>query len=639
MDDKIRNVLPDLPDLRDRTYNPTLRLLWRTWNEKPYADMLWKSRVKDQGTTAACTGFALAAMTEVLLWKQWLEYGMKGPLPERISPFMLYYFARRYDDIPEGDPNGGSSARGAMKAWFAQGACHLSFWDSSKEDDKPEGTQWMVDAFKTPLGAYFRVDHRSIPDIHAAINETTVVYATAQLHEGWGNPENGKIAFDQTFQPMGGHAFILIGYDENGFWIQNSWGANWGINGFAHLSYTDWSAHAMDTWVGQLGVYRSTHLESLASGLDLTRLSMGRVASPQTAQSVLLSGNDSISAQQINPYIINVGDNGVLSDVGPFATTVDDLRALLKTYIPNAAAQFGIGADGPIDIAIYAHGGLTDENGAAQTARSWIPAIYSKKIFPVFIMWETGFLETLQDILEDAGAIFNRAAGGPLDVLTDWWDERLETLASVPGTLAWNEMKKNADAISTNSLGALQLLYNELLQSQYQSLRSRLRLHLIGHSAGAILHASLLPALIGAGLKVDGIYFMAPACRNELFNEKILPYYRSGKVNAYAEFHLTDSAERQDNCATIYRRSLLYLVSNAFEQQRGMPILGMEKFFTVLPQKTDTPPLPGQLWDWIASPTGANVPVQNRSNSVSHGGFSSDADTQRAILARISARL
>jgi hypothetical protein len=223
--------------------------------------------------------------------------------------------------------------------------------------------------------------------------------------------------------------------------------------------------------------------------------------------------------------------------------------------------------------------------------------------------------------------------------LTDWWDERLETLASAPGTLAWDEMKKNADAISTNSLGALQLLYNELLQSQYQSLRSRLRLHLIGHSAGAILHASLLPALIGAGLKVDGIYFMAPACRNELFNEKILPYYRSGKVNAYAEFHLTDSAEGQDNCATIYRRSLLYLVSNAFEHQRGMPILGMEKFFSLLPQKTDTPPLPGQLWDWIASPTGANVPVKNKSNSVSHGGFSSDADTQQAILARISARL
>jgi hypothetical protein len=30
---------------------------------------------------------------------------------------------------------------------------------------------------------------------------------------------------------------------------------------------------------------------------------------------------------------------------------------------------------------------------------------------------------------------------------------------------------------------------------------------------------------------------------------------------------------------TICRRSLLYLVSNAFEHQRGVPILGMEKLF------------------------------------------------------------
>ncbi|MBV8900735.1 MAG: hypothetical protein JOY92_11580, partial [Verrucomicrobia bacterium] len=60
MDDKIRNVLPDLPDLRDRAYNPTLRLLSPTWNEKPYTDERWKNRIKNQGTTAACTGFALA---------------------------------------------------------------------------------------------------------------------------------------------------------------------------------------------------------------------------------------------------------------------------------------------------------------------------------------------------------------------------------------------------------------------------------------------------------------------------------------------------------------------------------------------------------------------------------------------------
>jgi hypothetical protein len=47
---------------------------------------------------------------------------------------------------------------------------------------------------------------------------------------------------------------------------------------------------------------------------------------------------------------------------------------------------------------------------------------------------------------------------------------------------------------------------------------------------------------------------------------------------ANARFILTDVAERQDNCANVYRRSLLYLVSNAFEHQRQVPLLGMQKF-------------------------------------------------------------
>src|SRR5215469_6300144 len=93
-----------------------------------------------------------------------------------------------------------------------------------------------------------------------------------------------------------GHAFLLIGYDEIGFWILNSWGDTWGRAGFANLSYADWEANGMDAWVGQLGVKRSMgHVLSLASGLnfDLVR---NADLNPVTARNILLSGNDSIRA-------------------------------------------------------------------------------------------------------------------------------------------------------------------------------------------------------------------------------------------------------------------------------------------------------------------------------------------------------
>ena len=69
----------------------------------------------------------------------------------------------------------------------------------------------------------------------------------AQVHTGWDDvSEDGVIRFDEKSKPEGGHAFLLVGYDENGFWIQNSWGNDWANRGFARITYTDWQTNGMD---------------------------------------------------------------------------------------------------------------------------------------------------------------------------------------------------------------------------------------------------------------------------------------------------------------------------------------------------------------------------------------------------------
>ena len=45
----------------------------------------------------------------------------------------------------------------------------------------------------------------------------------------------------------------IVGYTEDGFIIQNSWGRA-GEPGFALLPYEDYLLHATDVWVAQLGV-------------------------------------------------------------------------------------------------------------------------------------------------------------------------------------------------------------------------------------------------------------------------------------------------------------------------------------------------------------------------------------------------
>jgi C1A family cysteine protease len=53
---------------------------------------------------------------------------------------------------------------------------------------------------------------------------------------------------------LGGHAISIVGYDDTtqSFIIRNSWGPEWGENGFGHVSYTDVSGVGSQTWAFQI---------------------------------------------------------------------------------------------------------------------------------------------------------------------------------------------------------------------------------------------------------------------------------------------------------------------------------------------------------------------------------------------------
>lgn len=620
-------VRPDDPDLRDRIYMPSLRSLPPVLNNKVFDDPAWARRVKNQEQTMACTGFATASMIEIL------RFNASLPVKE-FAPFMLYYMALRYDELPGADSKIGSTIRGAMKAWHKHGACQNSFWGALPIEPNTAFAGWQDDAFLTPLGAYYRVDHTSVPDMHAALNETGVILASSDAHDGWYSPDvNGHITLPPGAKSKGGHAFLIVGYDETGFWIQNSWGSTWGKKGFAHITYAEWNERGFDAWIGQLGVTISRFVNCISSGLNFNSLRAGI-----PAQLSLLSTNERISAQQINHYIVNLQNNGLLSNRGQFYTHEDDLVKLVNELLPEAVSQWKLSAGEEIDVALYAHGGLTPEKGAGNIARFWLPELYANKIFPVFFMWETGLIDTLVDIAED---FVQGTAGGPAqhfyDKTIDWLDDRMEGLLAAPGTPIWEQMKQNADAASKNPTGGLSLLAKAFSNMVDKALAKRIRLHLIGHSAGAEFHCRLLPHLISKGITVDSINFMAPACTIDVFTKTVLKAFKDRKVGAYTQFQLYDQVERNDNCHPLpYNKSLLYLVSNSFERERNKPILGMERYS----KSVAKPPASAQGWSFISAPTSLapNIPVTDRSTSTRHGGFDNDQPTRDAVISRIVAR-
>jgi hypothetical protein len=623
-----RAARPDKIDFRDRRFMPNVAVA-------PAASLYPAEGlpVKNQGQTNACTGFSLALVVEHLRLRA------RQPRPEQheaISPFMLYSMARRYDEFPGSARDEGSSLRGALKGWFKHGACRNELFPEFEMPPPAKAIEddWWFDAVMRPLGAYYRIDTKQIADMHAALNEVGVLYVSCGCHSGWdlgieqptltSRPATIAEVWQIPVQPgeaaHAGHAFTLVGYDERGFLVQNSWGPEWGSYGYAILGYEDWLANAMDCWVAQLGVVTSEHRE----------LSQ-RATLKMVGNHVSLAASRVLRNREISPYIVNLGNDGHLSVSGEFRTSPDDVQALAGVMLDRARELWGL-QDGPVDVCIYAHGGLVNEAHAAEVAARWVPKLYENRILPVFLMWETGFVEALHQMIMDAiqGEPRTEGASGRVE---RWWNQRLERALARPGTQLWDQMKENADSISRYrefdehghpvadeaQAGAV-LLYRHF---KHKVKNKNVRLHVVGHSAGAIVAAIMMSRMAADGMKLASASFLAPALRLDDFDQLVAPLLQSGQLARYQQFSLTDRAEEDDPTCAPYRRSLLCLVSESFEGGRSTPILGLERH-----ARERLATLPNTTAHWAPGRT---------SSASTHGGFDDDALTLRQVVKFIQA--
>jgi Papain family cysteine protease len=615
------NARPDTVDFRDRMYVPTLVEVGTQRSVKDYLRL--EVPVLDQGEEGACTGFGLATVVHYLLRQRAVT-----PDNTQVSARMLYAMARRYDEWP-GEAYEGSSCRGAMKGWHKHGVCAGRLWkhDPAKTDNTLSSAR-AADALARPLGAYFRVNHKDLVAMHTAIAETGILYASGRVHEGWQRVEaDGVIKFSAKDKILGGHAFALVAYDADGFWLQNSWGPNWGRKGLAHIAYSDWLQHGSDVWVARLGV----PVRGLGAG-DATTNSF-------TSSSLARA----VAYDEIRPHVVSIGNNGRLRNTGNLATGPDQVRHIFRNDFPRITQGWK-----KRRIVLYAHGGLVSEESALQRVTEYRQAMLDAQCYPVAFVWRTDFWSTLKNMLEDA--VGRRKQEGVLDSAKDFMldrlDDALEPLArSLSGKASWDEMKENALAATQSADGGARLVLDEvaaLLRAD-----PGIELHLVAHSAGSIFHAPLLQRLTasaadgGLGLPVASCTLWAPACTMGLFEQTYAPALRSGALARAALYTLTDAAERDDHCARIYNKSLLYLVSHAFEARPriplmrpdGEPLLGMAKF--VERSATVKALLKSGQMVWGQSPNALPATASCAAAARAHGDFDDDAATVQSSLAWI----
>lgn len=582
---------PDRVDFRDRYYRARLvslepehphPALVEAYLEKYCADGM----ILDQGQEGACTGFGLAACVNYLHWERWQRGGCQGPRPAGVSTRMLYHMARLYDEWP-GEDYDGSSCRGAMKGWHHHGVCEESLWPYGKRFTEPkEG--WRQDAVLRPLGAYYRINKDSIVDMQAAIQEVHAIFASGSVHEGWWVKQSDTLlVIDMSdAEETGGHAFAMVGYNADGFIIQNSWGPRWGYRGFAILTYADWVTNGMDAWAAVMGapvVVRGT-----ATALNHAPLQQQTTARGTTVR--LAGGRQSYTYRkpEVAPWSSDTAYEHSLV-LGNDGTPLQRLIA-----VENAAANVvdvaltrpraWLATQDKKKLVIYAHGGLNDEEKSVERIRIMAPYFKANGIYPLFITWRTGFGESLRAILEDQAKQFGidlealRARGMFDDVkeaVLEAKDRAFEAVAEkILAKAVWTQMKQNAAAAITAGGGLRQLAgHLETLRTEFGK---DLEIHLLGHSAGAILLGHLCNRLVSRRIDLASLGLYAPACTMAFaadFLGKALSGRRLSRSRVYFEL-LSDRRERDDTVGP-YGKSLLYLVSRALEDVHKTPLLGL----------------------------------------------------------------
>ncbi|MBY5630905.1 C1 family peptidase [Rhizobium leguminosarum] len=588
------DILPDLPDIRDRIYQPNLQRL------KPSKSPRIAFSIRDQGKENSCVGHALAHVLDVLLYSDDIELS-----PQRPSARMLYEIARRNDEWAE-SPHEGSSLRGAIKGFFRNGVCGEGV-SGANADNWILTYEMAKQARETRLGAYFRIQP-DISDYHTALNELGAIYVSAQIHENWKRPVDGKIAPGGA--TLGGHAFVIVGYDAEGFWVLNSWGETWGKDGTAHWSYSDWAATVMDAWVLQLGVKAPEAFGAIAGSSPSSRSGIFGIGDPNRAE--------------ILGHFINI-DDGRLIETGKYASP---RREEMQETVKRLISPDSNSGEGYQHLVIYAHGGLNSTVAEAHRIAAWKRAdIFGRNgLYNFHLMWASDFLD------EALGGMSKSTAGLAGSGFSDWLFEAGP--GKYLGNRAWRNMKGDAEAAFSGRADydggyrGLLPLFQGLDKAE-----SRPRIHLVGHSAGSIVLGRLLSALDRfklTNIEVDSIHLMAPACTVEFFTKHYRPYLKGERKIALKDktylYMMSDALELADTVGSdipltpSYSHSLLYLVSRAYEERPNTPIAGMQLYHELMPS---------------SAKLGIDLSMNDATKSRSHGGFDNDAATLTTIMSRI----
>lgn len=235
---------PDLLDTRDIPLSAIPPLFAPEELPASYTDPAFAAlKVEDQNGSSSCVGQTFSKYAEAL------DYYDNEHNPADLSAKFLYSRIAL--------PGGGAYLRDACKVLSEQGCAPEALDPSYPADEarmtaKATAPEVVSGALRYKIRSFALVPN-TVPDIKRGIFEGHAVGIGSNVNgNGWGynavKNRRGFVTMPKPDETYGGHAYLLIGWDDTktcpdgtkgAFRGRNSWGTGWGLNGDFWLSYSD----------------------------------------------------------------------------------------------------------------------------------------------------------------------------------------------------------------------------------------------------------------------------------------------------------------------------------------------------------------------------------------------------------------
>ena len=339
---------------------------------------------------------------------------------------------------------------------------------------------------------------------------------------------------------------------------------------------------------------------------------------------------------RLRAHVVNLS-GGTFQASGMYTSTKEDVDAIIHEHIPRWAGTLPVGEK--LRVVVWAHGGLIGETAGLRIAQKHVDWWKANRVYPIYFVWETGLFDALRAILEQ---VRGKLPGfGRRDLFDFTTDPLIELGArALGGDKIWGAMKRNAELASAEAGGARYVAQQLAVLAGTPALQQghSLELHAGGHSAGSIFHSWFLPMARAENVpQFKTLQMLAPAITVAEFDARLAPEIGAGAVDKAVLYTMGRPHEEADNCAGVYRKSLLYLIHHALEREMRTPVLGLEISLRAddaaarLFGLKGAAGAPGRaVWSVTQVSTGRSA-----SAAVHHGDFDDDIPTMSSVAANV----